>query len=97
MTLPGLGEKIVANTIDFGTIDFTHAGSARRNLIRIAAAIVALLLVFWLSPFGTIAAGERGVHLRCHCGDGKSVWRGFVFSDSTYRVGADDGCESSKI
>src|SRR5436190_9726756 len=32
--------------------------------IRAVAAVVALLLLVWLSPFGTIGAGERGVLLR---------------------------------
>jgi hypothetical protein len=30
-------------------------------VIRIAVVIVAVLVLFWLSPLGTIAAGERGV------------------------------------
>ena len=69
----------MAKAFDFETIDFMHAGSARRNLIRIAAAVVILLLIFWLSPFGTIAAGERGVHLRFTAVTGKVFGEGLYF------------------
>src|SRR5206468_927036 len=48
----------------FDTISYVPGGAGAKNVIRIVIVIVALLLLFWLSPFGTISAGERGVHLR---------------------------------
>lgn len=50
-----------------------------RNAIRIAAAILALLILYWLSPFGTIAAGERGVQLRFTAVTGKVFGEGLYF------------------
>src|SRR5947207_12613208 len=73
-------------------------GLARKNVIRIAVGIIALLLFFFLSPFGTIAAWERGVHLRSTTAvTGKVFGRRIVFSISTHRVGSDDGCQDPKI
>src|SRR5438876_1012108 len=54
-------------------------GLARKNVIRIAVGIIALLLFFFLSPFGTIAAGERGVHLRFTAVTGKVFGEGLYF------------------
>jgi regulator of protease activity HflC (stomatin/prohibitin superfamily) len=48
----------------FDTIHYVPGGLARKTIVRLAVVIIAVLLLFWLSPFGTIAAGERGVHLR---------------------------------
>jgi len=48
-------------------------------VIRIAVGIIALLLLFLLSPFGTIAAGERGVHLRFTAVTGKVFGEGLYF------------------
>ncbi len=48
----------------FDTVNYIPAGGGTKTVIRIVAVILALLLLAWLSPFGTISAGERGVHLR---------------------------------
>ena len=69
----------VTKTFDFETINFTHAGSATRNLIRIVAVVIALQLIFWLSPFGTIASGEHGVHLMFTAVTGKVFGEGLYF------------------
>ena len=61
------------------TIDFMRNAPAQKNVIRIAGAIVAVLLLVWLSPFGTIAAGERGVHLRFTAVTGKVFGEGLYF------------------
>jgi prohibitin 2 len=63
----------------FETIDFTRRGPSAKNVIRIAAAVIVLLLLFVLSPFGTIAAGERGVHLRFTAVTGKVFGEGLYF------------------
>src|SRR4030095_1567972 len=63
----------------FETIDFTRRAPSGKNMIRIAAAVIALLLIFVLSPFGTIAAGERGVHLRFTAVTGKVFGEGLYF------------------
>jgi len=69
----------MAERFDFETVDFMRQGPARKTVIRIAVAIVALILLFWLSPFGTIAAGERGVHLRFTAVTGKVFGEGLYF------------------
>src|SRR4026207_1994486 len=61
------------------TVDFMRNAPARKNVIRIGIPIVTLLLLFWLSPFGTIAAGERGVHLRFTAVTGKVFGEGLYF------------------
>lgn len=43
---------------------YVPGGVGPKTIIRVAVVIIAALLLLWLSPFGTIAAGERGVHLR---------------------------------
>ena len=43
---------------------YSPGGMGGKTIIRIVVVIIGLLLLLWLSPFGTIAAGERGVHLR---------------------------------
>jgi len=48
----------------FDTINYVPRGLPRKTIVRLAVVIIAVILLFWLSPFGTIAAGERGVHLR---------------------------------
>jgi prohibitin 2 len=72
-------ETIVPETYDFETVHFMRHGPARKNVIRIAIGIIALLLLFLLSPFGTIAAGERGVHLRFTAVTGKVFGEGLYF------------------
>jgi prohibitin 2 len=62
---------------DFETVNYT--GPSRKNVIRIGVVIVALLVLFWLSPLGTIAAGERGVHLRFTAVTGKVFGEGLYF------------------
>ena len=69
----------MAETFDFETVDFMRLAPARKNVIRIAVAVIGLLLLFWLSPFGTIAAGERGVHLRFTAVTGKVFGEGLYF------------------
>ena len=54
-------------------------GLARKHVIRIAVGIIALLLFFFLSPFGTIAVGKRGVHLRSTAVTGKVFGEGLYF------------------
>jgi prohibitin 2 len=70
---------IVGERFDRETLSFMRHGPARRNVIGIAAAIIALLLLFFLNPFGTIAAGERGVHLRFTAVSGKVFGEGLYF------------------
>src|SRR5262245_10836081 len=48
----------------FDTVNYIPSGGSAKLVIRLAAVIIGLLVLFWLSPFGTISAGERGVHLR---------------------------------
>ena len=67
----------MAERFDFETVNYT--GPSRKNVIRIAVVIVAALVLFWLSPLGTIAAGERGVHLRFTAVTGKVFGEGLYF------------------
>jgi prohibitin 2 len=71
--------EILAERFDRETLNFMRHGPARKNVIRIAVAIIALILLFVLSPFGTIAAGERGVHLRFTAVTGKVFGEGLYF------------------
>jgi regulator of protease activity HflC (stomatin/prohibitin superfamily) len=48
----------------FNTVTYTPRGFNPKSAIRIAALVILLLILLWLTPFGTIGAGERGVHLR---------------------------------
>jgi len=73
------GEDFVAETFDFETANFMRHGPSRKNVVRIAVVIIALLFLFFLSPFGTIAAGERGVHLRFTAVTGKVFGEGLYF------------------
>ena len=57
-------DREIMERFDRDSLNFMRHDPARKNVIRIAVVIVALILLFVLSPFGTIAAGERGVHLR---------------------------------
>ena len=63
---------------DRNTYDFAPP-AATRNIIRIVVVILALLFLYWLSPFGTIAAGERGVHLRFTAVTGQVHGEGLYF------------------
>lgn len=69
----------IMERFDRGSLNFMRQGPARKNVIRIAVAIIALILLFFLSPFGTIAAGERGVHLRFTAVTGKLFGEGLYF------------------
>jgi len=69
----------MSEPFDIETLDFTRAGPARRKIFRIAAAVLLILLLVWFSPFGTIAAGERGVHLRFTAVTGKVFGEGLYF------------------
>ena len=78
----------MAERFDFETVNFTGHAPSRQNVIRVAVVIAALLLLFCLSPFGTIAAGERGVHLRFTAVTGKVLERDCIFgfhSSSRFR------------
>jgi prohibitin 2 len=65
----------------FHTILDTGRGKDKAVPVAIGAiAIVALLLVlFWLSPFGVIGPGERGVHMRFTAVTGKVFGEGLYF------------------
>jgi len=67
----------MAERFDFETVNYT--GPSRKNVIRITVVIVAVLVLVWLSPLGTIAAGERGVHLRFTAVTGKVFGEGLYF------------------
>jgi prohibitin 2 len=69
----------MAEKFDFETVNFTRNGPSTKTIIRIAAAIIALIFLIFLSPFGTIAAGERGVHLRFTAVTGKVFGEGLYF------------------
>jgi prohibitin 2 len=55
----------------FDTVDYIPAGGGTKTVIRIVGVILVLVVLIWLSPFGTISAGERGVHLRFGAVTGK--------------------------
>ena len=69
----------MAERFDYQTVNFTRHGPSRKNVIRIVVAIIVLVLLLPLSPFGTIAAGERGVHLRFTAVTGKVFGEGLYF------------------
>jgi len=60
----------------FDSISFRRQ---RKPLIWLAAVLGLLLLLFVFSPFGTIAAGERGIHLRFTALTGKVFGEGLYF------------------
>ena len=66
---------------NFDAVDFARAARApeSRMVVRIVLVVVVLVLLFWLSPFGTIGAGERGVHLRFTAPTGKVMGEGLYF------------------
>jgi len=72
-------DREIIERFDRDSFNFMRQGPARKNVIRIGLAIVALILLFFLSPFGTIAAGERGVHLRFTAVTGKVFGEGLYF------------------
>jgi len=48
----------------FDTINVTPGGFSFKKILVIVAVVFGLLMLLALSPFGTISAGERGIHLR---------------------------------
>lgn len=63
----------------FRTIDLPPTVGAPRNLLRVVGGVILLIVLFWLSPFGTIGAGERGVHLRFTAPTGRVIGEGLYF------------------
>ena len=61
----------------FESVNFNRASGKKVTTILIVAAVVLALFVF--SPFGTIAAGERGVQLRFQAVTGKVFGEGLYF------------------
>jgi prohibitin 2 len=61
----------------FDSVNFKRPGGKKVTAIVIAAVVVFALFVF--SPFGTIAAGERGVQLRFTAVTGKVFGEGLYF------------------
>jgi prohibitin 2 len=64
---------------DFDAVDFMPRNVPTKGMLWIGGLIVALLLLFVFSPFGTIQAGERGVHLRFRAVTGKVFGEGLYF------------------
>ena len=54
-------------------IDLPPTFRAPRNIARTVGVILLIIAIFWLSPFGTIGAGERGVHLRFTAPTGRVI------------------------
>jgi regulator of protease activity HflC (stomatin/prohibitin superfamily) len=50
-----------------------------RNVARLIGVILLIIVLSWLSPFGTIGAGERGVHLRFRAPTGRVIGEGLYF------------------
>src|SRR5262245_46004954 len=50
-----------------------------RTLFRAVLVLALLIFLFILSPFGTISAGERGIHLRFSAVTGKVLDEGLYF------------------
>jgi prohibitin 2 len=60
-------------------IDLPPTFRAPRNIARTVGVILLIIAIFWLSPFGTIGAGERGVHLRFTAPTGRVIGEGLYF------------------
>jgi regulator of protease activity HflC (stomatin/prohibitin superfamily) len=71
-------ELNMAGRVD-SVMTYTPGGIGPRTVFRIVAVLIVLLLLFWLSPFGTIPAGERGVHLRFSAVTGKVLGEGLYW------------------
>ena len=63
----------------FNTFTYGPRNWGKNNAIRLAVAIIALLLLLWLFPFGQIGPGERGVHMRFTAVTGKIFGEGLYF------------------
>ena len=69
----------MAEKFDFETVSFNRNSPSGKNIVRIVIAVIALVILVWLSPFGTSAAGERGVHMRFTAVTGKVFGEGLYF------------------
>src|SRR5215467_2399537 len=65
--------------VRFESVSQGPPGLRPKIILPIAAVIVVVLLLYWLSPFGTIPAGERGIHLRFSAVTGKVFGEGLYF------------------
>ena len=63
----------------FNPIRYARPDFGTSTVIRVAIAIAALLVLIWLSPFGVIGPGERGVHMRFTAVTGKVFGEGLYF------------------
>jgi len=60
-------------------IPYAGGVAGKNNAVRAAIAIGVLLVLIWLSPFGQIGPGERGVHMRFTAVTGKVFGEGLYF------------------
>src|SRR5262245_30063153 len=65
--------------VKFDSVTYPPSGISPKTVLIIGLGIVLLFLLYWLSPFGTIAAGERGIHLRFSAVSGKVFGEGLYF------------------
>jgi len=63
----------------FESVTYPPIGVGAKSVIVIALVILALLLLYFLSPFGTIAAGDRVVHTTFTAVTGKVFGEGLYF------------------
>jgi regulator of protease activity HflC (stomatin/prohibitin superfamily) len=61
------------------TFRYPGGNSGNAKYVRAAIAIAAVLALIWLSPFGVIGPGERGVHMRFTAVTGKVFDEGLYF------------------
>src|SRR3954466_486305 len=61
----------------FDSVNFARRSA--RKFFWIFIAVVAVIAITVLNPFGTISAGERGVHLRFNAVTGKVFGEGLYF------------------
>ena len=67
----------------FDSIRFTRRP---KFLVWLVLGFALLVFLFVLSPFGTIAAGERGIHMRFNALTGKVFGEGLYFRVPSDRV-----------
>jgi prohibitin 2 len=58
---------------------YTRDDWGKNIAVRVAIAVIALLVLLWLSPFGVIGPGQRGVHMRFTAVTGKVLGEGLYF------------------
>src|SRR5438034_7955710 len=63
----------------YDSVTYAPAGLKPKTVLAIVIAFVALIVLYWLSPFGTVSAGVRGVHLRFSAVTGKVFGEGLYF------------------